>query len=89
MNMGARNRMLNEDLYQEEQANRQLAKELADLRAENLRMQTLLQELSDDPHFRVYMHEKRIAQVQAALSVKHHRRGECDCELCEPPRRDV
>jgi hypothetical protein len=23
------------------------------------------------------------------FSVKHHRRGECDCELCEPPRRDV
>jgi hypothetical protein len=28
------------------------------------------------------------ATTPSPFSVRHHRRGECDCELCEPPRRE-
>jgi hypothetical protein len=63
------------------------------LRAENLRMREALesivthQEIVAGPESSLLSSTARIAR--SALSVRHHRRGECDCELCEPPRRDV
>jgi hypothetical protein len=66
---------------------------ISTLRAENLRMREALesivthQEIVAGPESSLLSSTARIAR--SALSVRHHRRGECDCELCEPPRRDV
>jgi hypothetical protein len=70
-----------------------LAAQLAALRAENLRMREALEYFVNiqahiaGPESSLLSSTARIAR--SALSVRHHRRGECDCELCEPPRRDV
>jgi hypothetical protein len=63
------------------------------LRAENLRMREALEAIATHQEIVAGQESSMLAAnariARSALSVRHHRRGECECELCEPPRRDV